>query len=130
MSSLVVPVVRVPSCARGPPRVFVYCTCTTELYCTTVLYSRYIKNDDHHERTTVEIPFKIKDGVSFVVRSFVSDVYFWTDPYMGREVFSALFVLSHTRRITGTSTATGTGTTRRTRAEIPTTHLPCAAANS
>ena len=21
----------------------------------------YIKNDDHHERTTVEIPFKIKD---------------------------------------------------------------------
>ena len=51
---------------------------------------------------------------------FVSDVYFWTDPYMGREVFSALFVLSHTngvRRTTGTSMGTGTGTTRRARAE-------------
>jgi len=62
----------------------------------------------------------------------VSYVYFWTDPYMGREVFSALFVLSHTngaRRTTGTSTGTGTGTTRRTRAEIPTRHLLCAAAN-
>ena len=28
---LIVPVVRVPSCARGAPCVFVYCTCTTEL---------------------------------------------------------------------------------------------------
>jgi len=35
-------------CARGPPCDFFYCTCTTELYCTVVLYSRYIKNDDHH----------------------------------------------------------------------------------
>ena len=54
--------------------------------------------------------------------------------YMG-EVFSVLFVLSHTngaRRTTGTSAGmgTGTGTTRRARAEIPTTHLLCAAANS
>ena len=31
MSALIVPVVRVPSCARGPPCVFVYCTRTTEL---------------------------------------------------------------------------------------------------
>ena len=31
--------------------------CTVLQYCT----SRYIKNDDHHERTTVEIPFNIKD---------------------------------------------------------------------
>jgi len=36
MSALLVPVVRVPSRARGPPGVLVYCTCTTELYCTTV----------------------------------------------------------------------------------------------
>ena len=53
------------------------------------------------------------------------------------EVFSALFVLSHTngaRRTTGTGTDTGTGTgmgtTGWTRAEIPTAHLMCAAANS
>jgi hypothetical protein len=77
-----------------------------------------------------------------VVRSLVSDVYFWTDPYLYEGgVFSALFVLSHTngaRRTTGTSTGTGmgtgmgtgTGTTRRTRAEIQTTHLMCAAAKS
>jgi len=26
----------VPSCARGPPCVFVYCTCITELYCTVL----------------------------------------------------------------------------------------------
>ena len=32
MSALVVPMVRVRSCARGLPCVFVYCTCTTELY--------------------------------------------------------------------------------------------------
>ena len=57
------------------------------------------------------------------------------EKYNDPEVFSALFVLSHTnraRRTTGTSTGTGTGTgtTRRTRAEIPTTHLLCAAAKS
>ena len=49
------------------------------------------------------------------------------------EVFSALFVQSHTngaRKTTGPGTGTGTGTTRRTRAEIPTAHLLCAAANS
>jgi len=37
VSALLVPVVRVPSCARGLPCVFVYCTCTTDLYCTVVL---------------------------------------------------------------------------------------------
>jgi len=37
MGALLVPVVRVPSCARGPPCVFVYCTCTAKLYCSTVL---------------------------------------------------------------------------------------------
>ena len=37
MSALLVPVVRVPSCARGPPCVFVYCTCTTNLYYCTAL---------------------------------------------------------------------------------------------
>ena len=36
VSALLVPVVRVPSCARGLPCVFVYCTCTTNLYCSTV----------------------------------------------------------------------------------------------
>ena len=34
MGALLVPVVRVPSCARGLPCVFVYCTCTK--ICTTV----------------------------------------------------------------------------------------------
>ena len=34
---LEMPVVRVPSCARGPPCVFVYCTCTTNLYYCTAL---------------------------------------------------------------------------------------------
>ena len=29
--------------------------------CAVVRYCRYIKNDDHHERTTVEIPFNIMD---------------------------------------------------------------------
>ena len=37
MGALFVPVVRVPSCARGPPCVFVYWACTTERYCTVVL---------------------------------------------------------------------------------------------
>ena len=37
LSALLMPVVRVPSCARGPPCVFVYCTCTTNLYYCTVL---------------------------------------------------------------------------------------------
>ena len=58
---------------------------------------------------------------------------FLDGPVYIREVFSALFVLSHTngaRRTTGTGTGTGTATTRRTRAEIPTAHLLCAAANS
>ena len=35
--ALLVPVVRVPSCARGPPCVFFYCTCTTNMYNCTVL---------------------------------------------------------------------------------------------
>ena len=37
MGALLVPVVRVPSCARGPPCVFVDCTCTAKLYYSTVL---------------------------------------------------------------------------------------------
>ena len=36
VSALLVPVVRVPSSARGPPCVF-YCTCTSNLYYSTVL---------------------------------------------------------------------------------------------
>jgi len=36
MSTHLVPVVRVPSCSRGPPCVVVYCTCTTNLYYSTV----------------------------------------------------------------------------------------------
>ena len=32
MSALLVPVALVLSCARGPPCVFVYCTCTANLY--------------------------------------------------------------------------------------------------
>ena len=73
----------------------------------------------------------------FVVRAVRVRRIFLDGPVYEGEVFSALFVLSHTngaRRITGTSTGTGTGTgtgtTRRTRAEIPTAHLLCAAAKS
>ena len=47
MSALVVPVVRVPSCARGPPGVLI--TAHLHMYNKSVLqYCRYIKNDDHH----------------------------------------------------------------------------------
>ena len=35
--------------------------------CTVLQYCRYIKNDDHHERTTVEIPSFLLNGISFVV---------------------------------------------------------------
>jgi hypothetical protein len=59
MSALLVPVVRVPSCARGPPCVIVYCTCTTNLYYSTV--GRYKKRADTNEPRTNEIPFNIKD---------------------------------------------------------------------
>jgi len=39
VSALVVPVARVPSCARGPPCVFVYCTSAhVQQICATVLY--------------------------------------------------------------------------------------------
>ena len=37
------------------------CLLHVQQNCTVLKYCRYIKNDDHHERTTVEIPFKIKD---------------------------------------------------------------------
>jgi hypothetical protein len=58
MSALVLPVVRDPSCARGPPCVLF--TAHLHMYNKSVLqYFRYIKNDDHHERTTNEIPFII-----------------------------------------------------------------------
>jgi len=82
-----------------------------------------------------EISF-ILNGISTVVRGWCPTYILDGPVYMG-EVFSALFVLSHTngaRRTTGTSAGTGTGmgmgTTGRARAEIPTTHLLCAAANS
>ena len=35
-----------PFCARGPPCVFVYCTCTTNLYYSTVGHKK--NDDDHH----------------------------------------------------------------------------------
>jgi len=39
VSALVVPVARVPSCARGPPGVFVHCTSAhVQQICATVLY--------------------------------------------------------------------------------------------
>ena len=50
MSARLVPVVRVPSCARGPPCVFFLLH--VKQICTTVQYCRYIKNDDHEPRTT------------------------------------------------------------------------------
>jgi len=67
---------------------------------------------------------------SFVACSwwFVSDVYIWTDPYVRREVFSALFVLSHTNGARRTM-STGTGTTRRARNQTPSV-CHSAAANS
>jgi len=47
VSALVMPVVRVPSCARGPPGVLF--TAHLHMYNKSVLqYCRYIKNDDHH----------------------------------------------------------------------------------
>jgi len=54
-SALVLPVVRVPSCARGPPGVLF--TAHLHMYNKSVLqYCRYIKNDDddhhHHEPRT------------------------------------------------------------------------------
>ena len=58
MSALIVPVVRAPSCARGPHFVFVYCICTTELNCSTVV--QYEKKGGHETRTN-EIPFNRKD---------------------------------------------------------------------
>jgi len=46
-SALVLPVVRVPSCARGRPGVLF--TAHLHMYNKSVLqYCRYIKNDDHH----------------------------------------------------------------------------------
>ena len=55
---IALPVVRVPSCARGPPGVLF--TAHLHMYNESVLqYCGYIKNDDHHERTTNEIPFNI-----------------------------------------------------------------------
>ena len=62
----------------------------------------------------------------FVVR--VRRIFLDGFVYIG-EVSSALFVLSHTNGAKRT-TGTGTGATRWTRAEIPTAHLLCAAANS
>ena len=50
MGALLVPVVRVPSCARGPPCVLF--TAHVQQICTTVQYCRCIKNDDHEPRTT------------------------------------------------------------------------------
>ena len=58
----------------------------------------------------------------FVVR--VRRIFLDGPVYGEGSVFCSLFALSHTngaRRTTGM----GTGTTRRTRAEIPTTHLLC-----
>ena len=62
MSALVLPVVRVPSCARGPPGVLF--TAHPHMYNKSVLQycRRYIKNDDHEPRTTNhQIPFNRKD---------------------------------------------------------------------
>ena len=47
VSALVLPVVHVPSCARGRPGVLF--TAHLHMYNKSVLqYCRYIKNDDHH----------------------------------------------------------------------------------
>jgi len=54
MSALLVLVVRVLSCARGPPCVFVfYCTCTTNLYYCTVLQ---VQKERRPRTTNHEIP--------------------------------------------------------------------------
>jgi len=58
VSALVLLVVHVPSCARGPPGVLF--TAHLHMYNKSVLqYCRYIKNDDHHEPRT---KFHLKDN--------------------------------------------------------------------
>jgi hypothetical protein len=67
MSPLLLPVMRVPSCARGPP--FVLFTAHLHMYNKSVLQYpvlRYIKNDDddhhHHEpRTKFHLIERIKE---------------------------------------------------------------------
>ena len=65
VNAFVLPVVRVPSCARGPPCVFVYCTSAhVQQNCTVVQYKkkgRTPTNERTNERTTNEIPFNRKD---------------------------------------------------------------------
>jgi hypothetical protein len=59
----VAPVVRVPFCARGPLFICLVlhiCTCTTEMYCSTVV--QYEKRADTTEPLTNEISFNMKDG--------------------------------------------------------------------
>ena len=58
MSALIAPVVRAPSCARGSPCVFVYCTCTTNLCSTIVGTKKRLPRNTNHE-----IPFNILDGI-------------------------------------------------------------------
>ena len=59
MSALLVPVVRVPSCARGPLCVFVYCACTYNK--SVLLYNIVgtVQKKRRPPRTTIEIPFDI-----------------------------------------------------------------------
>ena len=96
-----------------------------------LLHSKHIAPKPCIARAPELVKWKIDRG-----SWLVSDVYFGRTRIYGG-VFSALFVLSQTngaRRTTGTGTGIGTGTgmgtTGRTRAEIPTAHLLCAAANS
>jgi len=69
MSALLVPVVRVPSCACGPPCVFF--TAHVQQICTTVQYCRYIKNDDHQRTTKFHLIERIPP-VLLLVRSLLA----------------------------------------------------------
>ena len=59
VSALVLPVVRVPSCARGPPGVLF--TAHLHMYNRTVLLYCIGTKKRRPPRTTNEIPFNIKD---------------------------------------------------------------------
>jgi len=62
VSALVVPVVRVPSCARGPPGVLI--TAHLHMYNKSVLKYCIGTKKRRPPRTAVEIPFNIKGLVS------------------------------------------------------------------
>ena len=76
MSALVVPVVRVPSCARGPPGVLI--TAHLHMYNKSVLQYCIGTKKRRPPRTTVEIPFNTSSGAramhDFGAEAFIEEV--------------------------------------------------------